>query len=275
MTAGPFCRRMETEGVKRVKKWRRSLCVALIFLVLVSLAIPAFAYTVPSDTIVYVTDTGTKYHREGCTYLKSKNKMTIQEAERKGYKPCSRCDPDEITDRYHSKYTGQSSGGTKSSDAPKDAPPAKKESNSAFGIGIVMSLFALVFVAPFVIGCAAAVADAVRARKEEKRYAKFYGGLEPEALVEMPPDTEIGPDGLPKVRGVNGWGDKYTCYITPKGKSYHRERGCSKATKKVHVCQVMRAKKPCAKCHPLTTEDLSWYAEYLRIKEIKQRYKIL
>ena len=40
----------------------------------------------------YVTSSGTKYHRGGCSYLKkSKTKMTVQEAKDCGYSPCSRC----------------------------------------------------------------------------------------------------------------------------------------------------------------------------------------
>ena len=40
----------------------------------------------------YVTSSGTKYHRNGCSYLKkSKTKMTVQEAKDCGYSPCSRC----------------------------------------------------------------------------------------------------------------------------------------------------------------------------------------
>ncbi|MBQ4267575.1 MAG: hypothetical protein IJB93_05225 [Clostridia bacterium] len=40
----------------------------------------------------YVTASGTKYHKDGCSYLKkSKTKMTVNEAESCGYSPCSRC----------------------------------------------------------------------------------------------------------------------------------------------------------------------------------------
>lgn len=43
-----------------------------------------------SDT-VYVTDTGSKYHRDGCQYLhSSKNPISLEEAE-KYYSPCSKC----------------------------------------------------------------------------------------------------------------------------------------------------------------------------------------
>lgn len=41
---------------------------------------------------VYVTKTGTKYHLAGCTYLKSSvNEISLDEAEEKGYEPCSKC----------------------------------------------------------------------------------------------------------------------------------------------------------------------------------------
>ena len=42
--------------------------------------------------ICFVTSSGTKYHRSGCSYLKkSSTKMTVQEAKDCGYSPCSRC----------------------------------------------------------------------------------------------------------------------------------------------------------------------------------------
>ncbi|MBS3908529.1 MAG: S-layer homology domain-containing protein [Actinobacteria bacterium] len=46
------------------------------------------------STIVYITATGTKYHRDGCRYLvKSKIAITLGEAKSQGYGPCSVCDP--------------------------------------------------------------------------------------------------------------------------------------------------------------------------------------
>lgn len=43
---------------------------------------------------VYITKTGKKYHSDGCQYLK-KSKISIDkdEAENKGYTPCSKCNP--------------------------------------------------------------------------------------------------------------------------------------------------------------------------------------
>lgn len=43
--------------------------------------------------VVYRTATGTKFHRDGCSYLKSKVEITIDEAKKGGLTPCSRCRP--------------------------------------------------------------------------------------------------------------------------------------------------------------------------------------
>jgi beta-lactamase superfamily II metal-dependent hydrolase len=46
------------------------------------------------DTIVYITKTGEKYHRDGCRSLaKSKIEITLGHAKQRGYTPCSICKP--------------------------------------------------------------------------------------------------------------------------------------------------------------------------------------
>ena len=70
---------------------------------------PVLAYSVPDDTIVYVTPSGTKYHREDCTYTTSTSSLTIQEAEARGYDPCSRCSPDVFQGEYIHPDTSHSS----------------------------------------------------------------------------------------------------------------------------------------------------------------------
>lgn len=46
------------------------------------------------EIIVYVTDTGDKYHSEGCQYLRrSCYAETLEDAINEGYTPCSRCHP--------------------------------------------------------------------------------------------------------------------------------------------------------------------------------------
>ena len=46
-----------------------------------------------SDVIVYVTKSGSKYHRYGCSYLKSCIEITLSSARSSGYDACSRCNP--------------------------------------------------------------------------------------------------------------------------------------------------------------------------------------
>ena len=44
--------------------------------------------------IVYITNTGKKYHLDGCSSLsKSKIAITLDEAKAEGYTPCSKCNP--------------------------------------------------------------------------------------------------------------------------------------------------------------------------------------
>ncbi len=48
----------------------------------------------PVSTIVYITNTGTKYHRDGCNSLsQSKIPISLEEAKAQGYTPCSKCNP--------------------------------------------------------------------------------------------------------------------------------------------------------------------------------------
>ena len=55
----------------------------------------ASLYNVHSqETTVYTTNTGTKYHRSSCRYLKqSKNKTTIKKAIAAGNSACKVCKP--------------------------------------------------------------------------------------------------------------------------------------------------------------------------------------
>jgi hypothetical protein len=54
----------------------------------------ATAHTAKRATYVYITNTGAKYHRNGCRYLAhSKIKKTLKWAKSHGYKPCKVCKP--------------------------------------------------------------------------------------------------------------------------------------------------------------------------------------
>lgn len=69
----------------------------LFFLLCVQLTSVTVATSTPYSTqtdIVYVTKTGSKYHRAGCRYLKkSYREITRTEAKEQGYTACSVCKP--------------------------------------------------------------------------------------------------------------------------------------------------------------------------------------
>lgn len=65
--------------------------VAILLLALFAISI---VFAAPGTTIVYITKTGAKYHRDGCSSLKkSKIAITLQEAVNRGYEPCKICNP--------------------------------------------------------------------------------------------------------------------------------------------------------------------------------------
>jgi|WetSurMetagenome_2_1015567.scaffolds.fasta_scaffold03552_6 hypothetical protein len=75
-----------------------------------------FFYPFSFAQTVYVTETGSKYHSSGCSYLKkSSNPIDIKDAVGKGYTPCSKCNPGTSnTIQSESKVKNDSPPNTKS-----------------------------------------------------------------------------------------------------------------------------------------------------------------
>jgi micrococcal nuclease len=76
------------------------------------------------QTTVYVTSTGARYHREDCNSLRrSKIAVTLADAVRAGYEPCSICEPPVLT--------GSHTSGTAASALPETAGPPLYRVNQA------------------------------------------------------------------------------------------------------------------------------------------------
>ena len=75
-------------GIINMKK-----ITAIILALFLFFAFPLGALAASGDTIVYITRTGECYHRDGCSYLKSRIEVTLQYAVDHGYRACSRCNP--------------------------------------------------------------------------------------------------------------------------------------------------------------------------------------
>lgn len=67
---------------------------SLSILALSLLMLAAQAQKPSQESKVFMTKTGTKYHRDGCRYLKkSKIEITLADAKKKHLQPCSVCKP--------------------------------------------------------------------------------------------------------------------------------------------------------------------------------------
>lgn len=101
----PFCN--TTEIIKKKKKRITPFIFILLSVFAISIGIGTIyynqeykanqLYAKADSQIVYVTKSGTKYHKKSCNYLKNSSiELTRIEAEKQHYSPCSKCRPDRI-----------------------------------------------------------------------------------------------------------------------------------------------------------------------------------
>lgn len=70
---------------------KRFVCAVMAAVVLF---LTACSSSLDTSRIVYVTETGEKYHRSDCQYLKGGSiEIYLDEATSRGYTACSVCDP--------------------------------------------------------------------------------------------------------------------------------------------------------------------------------------
>jgi micrococcal nuclease len=70
----------------------------LVFLLLILLAGLLLAQAAGGEAVVYVTNSGEKYHRENCrSLIRSKIALSLGDAVKSGYSPCSICNPPELS----------------------------------------------------------------------------------------------------------------------------------------------------------------------------------
>jgi len=156
---------------------RKCLIFCLVLLLLITTGL---AYSVPDDTIVYVTTSGEKYHRENCSYLKSSRSMTIAQAEASGYTPCSRCSPDVLLGEYESDWDGEPGESSVHSTprptvkpTPEPSPTATTEqSGMDAGAYVALAFIVLLFGVPLVTAIFEAIRTVVWSVKEYRREKK-------------------------------------------------------------------------------------------------------
>lgn len=274
------------------------ICCCIIFIN------PLVVYADNGGTTVHITNTGSCYHNEGCSHLRSDIESTLYEATKEGYIPCTDCNPpiydgppiedaepkkvphsggeaassQTISNRESS--SNKTSSTNKSSSVIQEVKPQTNISDYLIISGI---LFVIVGI-PLILVSKEAISMAKEKRikkaefeKEKKLYHEMYAGKDPLSLVDVP-DGVFLEDGYPctanKQMGI--WGD-YTVYVARKSrKVFHLNPRCG-GTSLVPINYYQANKlQHCKKCAvgKIKLPELSWYIEYLRITEIKKKYDI-
>ena len=83
------------------------------------------------NTVGYVTNTGAKYHRAGCSYLKSSIPIALGDAART-YGPCSRCNPPVLVS-VSAAANGPDKVASTTQLTPPPGKPAVAENGSKYG----------------------------------------------------------------------------------------------------------------------------------------------
>ena len=75
---------------------KKKILIGLLVVLLIA-SLVAVVYADNGDTIVYITNTGSKYHLAGCKYLSnSSHALTLEAAVQLGKTPCSVCKPPQL-----------------------------------------------------------------------------------------------------------------------------------------------------------------------------------
>lgn len=275
---------------------RKKLLFLLLALSLcLSLHITALATTSNANTIVYVTNSGEKYHLYGCRYLsRSCNEVTLEYAVINDKTPCSICKPpvpnftplpaddtEQIDDEISASGTSNTNSSKGSSGKHYANSSSSNRSDSGDGRSVMSTGDAGILL---LIACAGYGVLRLFNKKPKETYrpssksaADLYrvplgtSSLQRESKPPIPPDppipgmpddTTLGLTGLPREKNCNGtapWGDKYTVWYSKNGSKYHTFWCEWRSDIPVNVVNIDR--EPCRVCRP-KLPDLEWYYKY-------------
>lgn len=114
----------------------KRLCIALVSALLcISMITPVTVMAAEND-VVYITNTGKKYHAANCSSLrKSKHAITLANAKASGYTPCSKCLGGTSVSVSTSTPTGTPATSANAASVPV-MPPAASANMAAVPAGI-------------------------------------------------------------------------------------------------------------------------------------------
>lgn len=115
----------------------KRLCIALVSALLcISMITPVTVMAAGND-VVYITNTGKKYHAANCSSLrKSKHAITLANAKASGYTPCSKCLGGTSVSAGTSTSTGTPAASANAASVPVMTTPAASANVAAVPAGI-------------------------------------------------------------------------------------------------------------------------------------------
>lgn len=282
------------------KSWGKRL-VSFALLVLLFVSCCGVAFAASGSTIVYITRTGSKYHKGTCSYLRqSKIEITLSDAVDRGYTACSRCKPPKLDTAAQAiialptpsptpspRPTPRPTATPRATIEPKETPAVTPSPAVTMQTTATVNTWKAICLATWIIGGvyiyrerrkykekqeeARLLAEELEQKKKDDA-ERLYKGKNPLELCGAPSWVKIGSDGLPVSSGDRKWGNAYTFYRSSSGTCYHDNFGCSGARIPIHVLRLGKL-KPCGRCKP-ECPNMDWYYEYQRIRKIKSDYGI-
>lgn len=114
--------------------------------------------------------------------------------------------------------------------------------------------------------------------QERQRYIDLYSGKTAEELAGVPDGITFDEKGLPHKYKFssfdNKYYDAYTVKIAKNGSPIYHRTSCEYGSLIVNYTETFNKKyTACKVCFPMQ-DDISWYQEYIKIKQIKEKYNI-
>lgn len=129
---------------------KRTVSIILAVVMMLALAVTAYAVTASGDTIVFRTASGKKYHTENCASLNGNGiEITLAEAVEKKLEPCTKCNPPTLAETSEEQASSDAGAAGAAVAATAGTAAAAKKGFSpilAFIIGVVVGAVGITFV---------------------------------------------------------------------------------------------------------------------------------
>lgn len=117
-----------------------------------------------------------------------------------------------------------------------------------------------------------------RAKREQEEKLRelheTYDGKHILSLVNIPGDSEIGPDNLPReINAKSYWGNTYTFFATQSGSFHTRDCRYARYGQAINALAIGEDHRPCKLCGAVLP-PLGWAREYQKIKGLSAAYSL-